>query len=140
MADSSGAQRSEGGRRASLLGVRIDDVYGRAIGVVVEVLGDRRTGAPSWLAVSAGPGEPPALLPHADATGGGDYMWVPFERRTVAEAPSPAPGEPLTPERERALSDHYVAARGGLAGSLPPPPPRSVGGYTHRLGHRRRLD
>jgi hypothetical protein len=117
------------------IGLRVDDVYGFLIGEVAAVRTDPRTGEARWLEVRGGQlGASHTLVPFADASGGPENVWVPYERRTVREAPRIHPGDEFDDAFDRRLADHYAVARGEV---LAPPRPvsrRRTNEPTHRLG------
>ena len=110
------AAELRGGNRPSLnealgwIGLRVDDIYGVAIGRLEDVWIDPGTGEPRWLLVKEGRfGGRSTLVPFSDATAGEGSVWIPYERDVVREAPQIEPGVPLTQQVEATLRNHYAA-------------------------------
>jgi hypothetical protein len=91
-----------------VLGTMVDR-EGAKIGTVEDVFLDRHTGGPAWAAVRTGLfGRKHTLVPITDAfLNPNGEVQVPFLKEQVKQAPSIDPGEPLTPDLERALWTHY---------------------------------
>ena len=117
------------------VGLRVDDVYGVYVGRIADVWVDQRTGAPRWLLVRGGRfGGHYTLIPYEDASGDSEYVWVPYERRTIRDAPTVLPTEWISPELDARLSAHYAAARGESEPPVPRATPRRRPEHAHRLG------
>jgi len=106
------------------IGLRVDDIYGAAIGRLEDIWIDPSTGAPRWLLVKEGRfGGRSTLVPFGEAVAGDDHVWIPYEREVVREAPQIEPGVPLTQQVEATLRNHYAAnataavSHGAQAGS-----------------------
>jgi hypothetical protein len=119
----------------SWIGSRVDDVYGTTIGKVADVWTDAQTGRPRWLLMQAGRfGGRYTLIPYADASGGREDVWIPYERATVREAPTVTPNERLTAEVDALFDAHYAAAREMATPTPPPILGRQPAEHAHRLG------
>ena len=118
------------------IGSRVDDVYGTTIGKVADVWTDEQSGRPQWLVLQGGRfGGHYTLVPFADASGGTNDVWIPYDRATVRGAPTVAPTGRLSGELRERFEEHYAAARDAAMPSPPPPPftrPRVE--HAHRLG------
>ena len=118
------------------IGSRVDDVYGMTIGKLVDVWTDAETERPRWLVLQGGRfGGHYTLVPYADASGGPNDVWVPYDIATVRQAPTVTPREPLAPELDARFEEYYAAARDA---ATPPPPPLPATSrraeHAHRLG------
>ncbi len=126
----------QGRTQRELVGLRVDDVYGFYVGTVIALRAGVESGA-SWLLVRVGRfGERHTLIALTDVTGGGEYLWLPYERRTVHLAPTLGPDAELTIELEHALAAHWERARATEAPEVNVPRPRRAGEPAHRLGHQ----
>jgi sporulation protein YlmC with PRC-barrel domain len=92
-----------------LQGATMVDKEGARIGKVEDVFLDRQTGRPAWAAVKTGLfGHKRTLVPITDAfLNPNAEVQVPFAKAQIRNAPSIEPGEPLTPELERSIWEHY---------------------------------
>jgi len=93
-------------------GRKLDDVGGSTIGRVEGVYADAEDGSPAWLLFRVGRFGHHSLLPIAQAVGGEDTVWVPYEREMMRRAPRVDAGLPLGRERELELCDFYGIAKG----------------------------
>lgn len=119
----------------SWIGSRVDDVYGTTVGKVADVWTDAQTGRPRWLLLQGGRfGGHYTLIPYADASGGREDVWIPYERATVREAPTVTPTEALSEELDAQFDAHYTAAREAATPTPPPQPARPRAEHAHRLG------
>lgn len=117
------------------MGSRVDDVYGMTIGTLVDVWTDPATGRPRWLLLQGGRfGGHHTLIPYADASGGSDDVWIPYDMATVRQAPTVVPNAPLDPELDARSAAHYAAARKAATPAPPPLPARRRAEHAHRLG------
>lgn len=99
---------------AQLGGATVVDSHGEKIGTAREVYLDDETGAPAWVTVSTGLfGTSESFLPLSRAELSADSLRVPFDKRTVTDAPHLGSSGHLTPEEEDELHRYY----GGQGGA-----------------------
>jgi sporulation protein YlmC with PRC-barrel domain len=90
------------------IGYRVEDVYGAGIGRLEDVIADPQTDEPRWLLVREGRfGGHRTLIPFDDATAAAGYVWIPYERSLVRDAPHLAQSTSLTDGLQERLRDHY---------------------------------
>ena len=116
------------------IGLRVDDVYGFEIGEVAAVLTEPADGRSPLARRRRGAVRARSLVPFDDASGGPENVWVPYDRRTVREAPRIGPAEELGDVLNARLESHYAAARDHAVAPVGRPHRRPYAEPTHRMG------
>jgi sporulation protein YlmC with PRC-barrel domain len=117
------------------IGLRVDDVYGIEIGELADVWTDQRTGEARWLLIhGAHLRVRRVVVPFADASGGPGEVWVPYERRTVCDAPAVASDDTPDDDLDARLRAHFARARGEADAPASLSRPRWSAEHSHRLG------
>jgi hypothetical protein len=99
---------------SSLRGADVYDRDGDKIGAIGQLYTDA-SGQPSWASVQTGLfGLRESLVPIHQAQWNGNQLQVPYDKRTVKDAPNvdAGPDEPLQGEEIRRLYEYYDVGRG----------------------------
>lgn len=95
----------------SLIGGTVTGNDGEKIGKLGQVFLDEQTGEPEWVTVNTGFfGLSENFVPLADASVAGDTLNVPFDKKTVKEAPRVDAQTQLSPSEEQELFEYYGRA------------------------------
>ena len=106
-------------------GREVVDVDGDRVGRLEEIYLDADTDEAHWAAVKTGlVGGRLSLVPLAEATERADYVVVPFDKRTVKDAPNVDSGAELTPEEESTLHRYYGSQESSRDDGAPEHPER----------------
>jgi hypothetical protein len=111
------------------IGRRVDDIHGKPIGRLADVLDDPATGRARWLLVRYGPGaESCTLVPLREASQTDRRVWVDLDREFVRSGPWIHPNSPISARTSDEFARHYglrSARAAAWAQSLEPVPASS---------------
>lgn len=89
-------------------GAQVCNDLGESLGTVSGLYVDDLSATPTWAAVRSGLfGRHHSLIPLAQALWADGQLLVPYTADELAAAPRSDPDEPLLPEQERRLFEHY---------------------------------
>ena len=104
------------------IGKRIDDIHGKPIGRLSDVVEDPSTGEPIWMLVRYGPGgDACTLSPLREASPANRRVWVRYSRDFVRNGPWIHRHTPLSARTSAEFAHHY-----GLGPAPPAEPTTSV--------------
>ena len=106
-------------------GREVVDADGDRVGRLEEIYLDADTDEAHWAAVKTGlVGGRLSLVPLAEATERADHVVVPFDKRTVKDAPNVDSGAELTPQEESTLHRYYGSQESSRDDGAPEHPER----------------